>query len=49
LDPVYRVFVSSTAEDLKETGHRDAARDAVLGAEMYPVMQEYWAARDNPP
>jgi hypothetical protein len=43
------VFISSTCEDLKRTGHRDAARDAALGAEMSLDMQEYWPARDNPP
>jgi len=43
------VFISSTCEDLKWTGHRDAARDAALGAGFYPEMQEYWAAKDNPP
>jgi len=43
------VFISSTCEDLKRTGHREAARDAALGAGLYPDMQEYWSAQDNPP
>ncbi len=43
------VFISSTCEDLKKTGHRDAARDAAIGAGFHPEMQEYWAAKDNPP
>lgn len=43
------VFISSTCEDLKRTGHRGAARDAALKAGLYPDMQEYWAAKDNPP
>jgi formylglycine-generating enzyme required for sulfatase activity len=43
------VFISSTCEDLKKTGHREAARDAAIGAGFYPEMQEYWAAKDNPP
>ena len=43
------VFISSTCEDLERTRHRDAARDAALGAGFYPEMQEYWAARDNRP
>ncbi|MBM4027214.1 MAG: DUF4062 domain-containing protein, partial [Planctomycetes bacterium] len=43
------VFISSTAEDLKPTGYRAAARDAALAAGFYPEMQEYWAAKDNPP
>ena len=41
------VFISSTVEDLK--AYRTAARDAALRAECLPKMQEYWAARDNPP
>lgn len=40
------VFISSTCEDLKRTGHREAARDAALGAGFYLEMQEYWAAND---
>ena len=43
------VFISSTCEDLKKTGHREAARDAALKAGLYPDMQEYWSAKDNPP
>ncbi len=31
-----RVFISSTAEDLRE--HRAAARDAAIGAEVMPIM-----------
>ncbi|MCL5279985.1 MAG: DUF4062 domain-containing protein [Planctomycetes bacterium] len=43
------VFISSTAEDLKPTEYRAAARDAALTAGFFPEMQEYWAAKDNPP
>lgn len=43
------VFISSTCEDLEKTKHRDAARDAALGADFYPEMKEYWEAKDNPP
>ena len=43
------VFISSTCEDLGKTGHRDAARDAAIGAGFYPEMKEYWEAKDNPP
>jgi formylglycine-generating enzyme required for sulfatase activity len=43
------VFISSTCEDLTRTGHRDAARDAAIAAGFHPSMQEYWAAKDNPP
>lgn len=43
------VFISSTAEDLKATGYRAAAREAALAAGFYPEMQEYWAAGGNPP
>ncbi len=43
-----RVFISSTAEDLRE--HREAARDAAIGAEILPTMMEYFVARgDKPP
>ncbi len=42
-------FISSTCEDLKQMGHREMARDAAIGAGFYPEMQEYWAAKDNPP
>lgn len=43
-----RVFVSSTAEDLKP--YRDAARDAAIGADMLLTMMEYFvAAGDKPP
>jgi hypothetical protein len=42
------VFISSTAEDLKPR-YRDAARDAAITAGFHPEMQEYWAAKDNPP
>jgi hypothetical protein len=44
-----RVFISSTCEDLKDSGHRAAARDAALNADFQPVMMEYWAAQGNPP
>jgi formylglycine-generating enzyme required for sulfatase activity len=43
------VFISSTAEDLKATGYRAAARDAAIAAAFFPEMQEYWAAKDNLP
>jgi len=43
------VFISSTCEDLKTTGYRAAAREAALGAGLFPEMQEYWPAKDNPP
>jgi formylglycine-generating enzyme required for sulfatase activity len=43
------VFISSTAEDLKPTRYRDAARDAALAAGFHVEMQEYWAAEDNRP
>jgi formylglycine-generating enzyme required for sulfatase activity len=36
------VFISSTVEDLRP--YRDAARDAAVGAEFLPRMQEYFAA-----
>ena len=43
-----QVFISSTAEDLKE--HREAAREAAIGAKMLPTMMEYFVARgDKPP
>ncbi len=41
------VFISSTCEDLKP--YREAARDGALSAGFRPEMQEYWAAKDNPP
>ena len=43
-----RVFISSTVDDLRV--YREAARDAVVGAEMLPKMQEYFVASgDRPP
>jgi formylglycine-generating enzyme required for sulfatase activity len=42
-----RVFVSSTAEDLKE--FREAAQRALLDSDCHPVMFEYWEGADNPP
>lgn len=41
------VFISSTVEDLKL--YRSHARDAAIRAGFYPLMQEYFVARDNPP
>jgi hypothetical protein len=37
-DRVLRVMVSSTFRDLK--AEREAVRDAILGAGMYPLMME---------
>ncbi len=43
-----RVFISSTSADLGP--YRDAAKEAAVGAEMLPVMMEYFtAAGDRPP
>jgi formylglycine-generating enzyme required for sulfatase activity len=42
-------FISSTCEDLRETGHRDAMRDAALRTRLRPEMQEYWETGDHPP
>ncbi|MFO1050618.1 MAG: DUF4062 domain-containing protein [Planctomycetota bacterium] len=42
-----RVFVSSTSEDLE--AHRQIAKDAALHADVFPVMHEYWEAKDNDP
>lgn len=42
-----RVFVSSTAEDLKE--FREAVKETLLGNDCFPVMFEYWEGADNPP
>jgi formylglycine-generating enzyme required for sulfatase activity len=41
------VFISSTVEDLEP--YRAQARDAAIRAGFYPVMQEYFVARDHPP
>ena len=41
-----RVFVSSTAEDLKE--FRDAVKETLLGSDCFPIMSEYWEGADNP-
>lgn len=41
------VFISSTVEDLQP--YRATARDAALRAGFYPLMQEYFVARDHPP
>ena len=43
------VFISSTCEDLKKTGHRDAAKDAASIAGFLPQMQEYWGASGDLP
>jgi len=43
------VFVSSTCEDLRQTGHRDAIRDAIQRTRLLADMQEYWETGDNPP
>ncbi|NOZ54792.1 MAG: SUMF1/EgtB/PvdO family nonheme iron enzyme [Gammaproteobacteria bacterium] len=42
-----RVFVSSTAEDLKE--FRAAVAKTLLSNDCFPVMFEYWEGADNPP
>jgi hypothetical protein len=45
---IARVFVSSTVEDLRN--HRSAVRDAIIRAEAFPEMQEYFTASSyNPP
>ncbi|MCY2993130.1 MAG: SUMF1/EgtB/PvdO family nonheme iron enzyme [Planctomycetota bacterium] len=45
---VPRVFISSTAEDLP--AYRDAAKEAVVAAQMLPRMMEYFTASgDRPP
>jgi hypothetical protein len=36
------LFVSSTSEDLRS--HREAARDAAVGAAFLPSMMEYFVA-----
>ncbi|MCU0875173.1 MAG: DUF4062 domain-containing protein [Pirellulaceae bacterium] len=47
-DRAVRVFISSTAEDL--AAHREAARDAAIGAGMLPIMMEYFVASgEHPP
>ena len=43
------VFISSSCEDLEKTRHRAEARQAALRAGLFPDMQEYWPAKDNPP
>ena len=48
VDRAVSVFISSTSEDLK--AHRDAARDAAIGAGMLPIMMEYFVAGgEHPP
>ena len=42
-----RVFVSSTAEDLKE--FREAVKETLLSNDCFPVTFEYWEGADNPP
>ncbi len=42
-----RVFISSTAEDLKE--FRAAVETTLLSNDCFPVMFEYWEGADNPP
>lgn len=42
-----RVFISSTAMDLAEC--RQQAKDAALRADLFPVLHEYWEAKDIPP
>jgi formylglycine-generating enzyme len=42
-------FVSSTCEDLRETGHREAIRAAIQKTRLLVEMQEYWENQDNPP
>ena len=47
-DRAARVFISSTSEDL--AAHREAARDAAVGARMLPIMMEYFVASgEHPP
>ena len=50
------VFISSTTEDLSPSdakfsgrNYREAARDGVLGAGMFPEMMEYWTADGKRP
>jgi hypothetical protein len=45
--PVRRIFISSTAFDLRE--HRDRVRDAVLRLENLPVAMETFSARSGQP
>ena len=42
-----RVFISSTNEDLLD--YRNAAKEAVIGADMLLEMQEYWSSERRPP
>jgi formylglycine-generating enzyme required for sulfatase activity len=44
---VYRVFVSSTHEDLRDC--REEVKEAVVKAGFMPVMSRYWAASGNLP
>jgi hypothetical protein len=47
-EAVVRVFVSSTAEDLRP--HREAARDAAIKCDMLPIMMDYFVASgEHPP
>ena len=45
--PIPRVFISSTAEDLKATGYREAAKEAALRLGFSIEMQEYFAAESK--
>jgi formylglycine-generating enzyme required for sulfatase activity len=45
--PAYRVFVSSTHEDLRDC--RDEVKEAVIKAGFMPVMSRYWAASGSLP
>jgi formylglycine-generating enzyme required for sulfatase activity len=42
-----KVFISSTCEDLKS--FRTAAKDAVLKADLHPILSEHWEGADHPP
>src|SRR5258708_15060156 len=45
--PVLRVFISSTAADLRE--YRDKVRDAVLRLENLPIAMETFSAQSGQP
>src|SRR5438874_6224645 len=45
--PVYRIFISSTAVDLRE--YRDKVRDAVLRLEDLPIAMETFSALGGEP
>ena len=43
-DSIYRVFISSTSQDLKE--YRQLAKDACIDAKMFPIMMENFVPED---